>query len=124
MTLSPRDWLVTRKDALELRRRIVFSRAGRVGIAQRFEVARSYGSTLATARSWFASLVVGRDGALGFRDARGARPMAAPRFTLFVPAGALVRMPLERAEVETIGISGRELPPGIPSIPMAVPCDL
>ena len=114
------------EGTLVLERRLITpgaSRAGQLAIAQRFEVTGRYPAVLVTGRHWFASLVTVHRGELGFRDGHGYRPQRSP-FLLYLPPGALVRMPLTGAAVETIGIAGNELPSAWPQVPLAVPCAL
>ena len=119
-----KTWLISRKAGFEMKRRLLSAGPQRLAIAQEFCATDQHESVLATAHHWLASLVIVREGQLGFRDARGARPMQAPRFLLYLPAGALVRMPLWAARVETVGISAAHSPPGWPTLPVAVPCTL
>lgn len=107
-----------------MRRRLVSASRGRLGIAQDFAAHGLHESLLVTAHYWFASVVTVRKGVLGFRDGRGTRRMDAARFLLYLPAGALVRMPLEAAKVETLGITARVAPPGWPEVALAIPCEL
>ena len=118
------DWLISGSRTLEMRRRLVFAGRGRLGIAQDFATNGRHESVLATAHYWFASVVTVRAGALGFCDGRGTRLMDAKRFLLYLPAGALVRMPLELAQVATLGITARSVPPGWPEQALAIPCEL
>jgi len=118
------NWLVSRNKGIDMRRRLLFVQPGRLGITQEFVTTDQHDSILATAHYWFASLVTVRGGSLGFCDARGLRRMNAERFLLYLPAGALVRMPLFAAQVETIGITASATPPGWPEFALAIPCDL
>lgn len=107
-----------------MRRRLVFAGRERLGIAQDFAAQGLHESLLVTAHYFFASVVTVRKGRLGFRDGRGTRWMEAPRLLLYLPAGALVRMPLEAAEVQTLGITARVCPPGWPEVALSIPCEL
>lgn len=121
---SEDDWLVSGGPTLTLRRRLVLAGRGRLGIAQDFTARGRHESVLATAHYWFASLVTVHQGTLGFCDGRGARVLAARRFLLYLPAGALVRMPLEAAQVTTLGLTARAVPAGWPEHALAIPCEL
>ncbi len=118
------DWLISRRQPLQIRRRVLYAGAGRLGIAQQFAAAAEHQAMLVTAHNWLASLVIRRTGSIGFRDGRGLRDLPGERFLLYLPAGSLVRMQLSGAQVETIGISGTQRPPGFPEIALAIPCDL
>lgn len=126
MGMGDRDdgWLISGSGALAMRRRLVSAGRGRLGIAQDFAASGRHEAVLATAHYFFASVVTVQAGTLGFCDGRGLRPMAAKRFLLYLPAGALVRMPLERAQVTTLGITARRVPPGWPEQALAIPCEL
>lgn len=118
------DWLSSGSRTLAMRRRLVSAGRGRLGIAQDFAASGRHEAVLATAHYFFASVVTVQAGTLEFCDGRGRRPMAAKRFLLYLPAGALVRMPLERAQVTTLGITARSVPPGWPEQALAIPCEL
>lgn len=117
-----------RGGSLASSRRVVSARGERgrkhVGIAQRFHACGRYDSVLVTGKHWFASRVVLEDGELGFEDGGGRRVVPFRQFLLYVPPGALVRMPLGDARFETLGIAGAELPAGWPTRPWAIPCEL
>lgn len=124
--MAPRsvDWLISRRRPIEMRRRVLFAGPGRLGIAQQFIAPTEHQAMLATAQNWLASLVIRRAGFIGFRDGRGLRELPGERFLLYLPAGALVRMQLREAQVETFGISGTQRPLGFPDVAVAIPCDL
>jgi len=117
-------WLISRKGQFELKRRLLFVGPGRLAIAQEIHATEQHEAVLATAQNWLASLVIVHHGELGFRDGRGLRPMSTSRFLLYLPPGALVRMPLHAARAETFGISAGGSRQGWPQLPLAVPCDL
>ncbi|MFO0554096.1 MAG: helix-turn-helix domain-containing protein [Polyangiaceae bacterium] len=106
-----------------MKRRVVFVRNGLAAIHQRFSSDERYDARLVSADGWFASLVTVTAGTLAFADGLGERE-ASSRFLLFLPRGALVRMRLRAADVETLGLTGGAAPAGWPTIPTAVPCPL
>jgi len=114
-------WLVHDNGELEMRRRVTGVDSRMMGVEQVFE-GSAPDAFLATASAWFVSLVTVFEGRLGFCDGRGERD-GPVRFVLYVPTGALVRMPVYDAKVTTRGFAGISLPSHWPTQPLAIAVD-
>ncbi|MEM9073355.1 MAG: helix-turn-helix domain-containing protein [Myxococcota bacterium] len=104
-----------------MRRRVVPGGDGLVSIEQRFFGDNPH-AVIATASSWFVSLVRVERGLLEFRDGHEVR--RAPRqFVLFVPPKSMVRMPVFGARIHTQGWGGLGHVARWPARPLAVPIE-
>jgi AraC-like DNA-binding protein len=115
--------LTSKNGKLTLRRRLVMKRGESMGVAQDFETVGRHDATLVTAKYWFLSLVVVRRGTLHFSSGRGLHRVP-DRFLFFMPAGAITRMPLDDARIETIGVAGSGDADSLPRRSLAAPCAL
>lgn len=112
-------WLTRKRRTFEMSRRVVGVDGGLVRIEQRFSGTEE-GVVLATAGSWFASLVEVHRGELSFRTGLDVRN-AGRRFLLYCPPRSIIRMPAGAAAVTTDGVGSLRLPEGLPREPLALP---
>ncbi|MEM9191016.1 MAG: helix-turn-helix domain-containing protein [Myxococcota bacterium] len=109
------EWLTRKRSSFEMRRRMVGFERSYVRIEQRF-FGSSLNSVLATAASWFVSLVhVGR----GEMVVRVGNDVVSPgsTFLLYLPPRAIVRMSVGEADVATTGFGGVVPPISWPTEP-------